>query len=218
MKYRLDDNEIVDEDGQLIAHFCPSYYDKLVPLVDQANRADNLPADWHQDSSLETWFLLTAQELRNAKTEIAKQREQIEEPKANRADTPAGFDPCKPTERPRTEVGADGYNRTAQTAEIAELKALVERLSADPTKEEATRAGKDRDNLGIREALRTFVRNRLSPKPTPEERVTMIEVHPGYWTVIKDGEWVGSQIMYQYVAEIVRDKLIAQLKEADNGK
>lgn len=33
-----------------------------------------LPADWHEDSSLETWFPLTAEELERTKTELAALR------------------------------------------------------------------------------------------------------------------------------------------------
>jgi hypothetical protein len=51
-------------------------------LQDQIDRAGNLPANWKEDSSLETWFPLTAEELARTKAELATLRadhaEQIE--------------------------------------------------------------------------------------------------------------------------------------------
>jgi hypothetical protein len=51
-------------------------------LQDQLDRAGNLPANWKDDSSLETWFPLTAEELRRKDAELSLLRGENERLKA----------------------------------------------------------------------------------------------------------------------------------------
>lgn len=103
-----------DPDPQMkVASMCELLLHQAREDREKLNRSPaNFPADWNQDSSLETWFPLTAEELSAARLKIEQLEAQVAKLKADLASTEesleaqqAKYDGCphKPIER----IGGD---------------------------------------------------------------------------------------------------------------
>jgi hypothetical protein len=61
-------------------HKLSDLWDSLLDRVEQAeNKLARLPADWEKDSSLESWFPLTAETLKRLQSELELLRKEREE-------------------------------------------------------------------------------------------------------------------------------------------
>lgn len=105
----------VDDMCQVLLHAAS---DNRQALQDQIDRAGNLPANWKEDSSLETWFPLTAEELKRANSELA----------ALRAAREHDLRPVSDEEWPKTH---DGYPRPSITRSV--VNRLLARRAAAPS-------------------------------------------------------------------------------------
>jgi hypothetical protein len=88
--YQTMVDPVEDPDPQIkVADMCElllhAASDNRRALQDQMDRAGNLPANWKEDSSLETWFPLTAEELERTKSENAELTKQLALERSERA-------------------------------------------------------------------------------------------------------------------------------------
>ena len=75
----------LDDSGFKVAELCELLLHQAREDREKLNRSPaNLPADWNQDSSLETWFPLTAEELKRKTERIATLTAQLHDAEAER--------------------------------------------------------------------------------------------------------------------------------------
>lgn len=68
----------LDDEQRNVADTCVLLLQAARDHREQIYRQGVLPADWSKDSSLETWFPLTAEELTQAKSQLSQAQQEVE--------------------------------------------------------------------------------------------------------------------------------------------